>query len=173
MTSVTIPNSVTSIGGSAFLGCTGLTSVTIGENVEKIGNRAFYNCSKLSTINSLNPIPPMVESDTFEEVDKTTCVLNVPVDSKIEYQLENYWKDFFNINEVDFAGVEEVTVDDDVTLAVKDGSIVVNGLAGDATIELYNTAGQLVYRGTETSIPVATSGIYILKLPTKTIKLTI
>ncbi len=43
LTSVTIGNGVTSIGSSAFYGCTGLTSVTIGNGVTSIGRDAFYN----------------------------------------------------------------------------------------------------------------------------------
>ena len=42
LTSVTIPDSVTAIGGYAFYNCTGLTSVTIPDSVTSIGNRAFY-----------------------------------------------------------------------------------------------------------------------------------
>ena len=42
LTSVTIPNSVTSIGRSAFDGCTGLTSVTIPNSVLYIDSFAFY-----------------------------------------------------------------------------------------------------------------------------------
>ena len=41
---VTIPNSVTEIGWSAFDGCTGLTSVTIPNSVTSIGTSAFYCC---------------------------------------------------------------------------------------------------------------------------------
>ena len=48
--SLTIPNSVTSIGGSAFEGCTGLTSVTIPNSVTSIGSSAFYNCSGLQKV---------------------------------------------------------------------------------------------------------------------------
>ena len=41
LTSVTIPNSVTSIGEYAFSGCSGLTSATIGNSVTSIGVSAF------------------------------------------------------------------------------------------------------------------------------------
>ena len=48
---VKIPDSVTSIGYSAFKGCTGLTNVTIGNGVKNIGDYAFSNCSELTTVN--------------------------------------------------------------------------------------------------------------------------
>jgi len=51
LTSVTIPNSVTNIGGGAFWGCTSLTSVTIPDNVTSIGEGAFSNCTGLTAIN--------------------------------------------------------------------------------------------------------------------------
>ncbi|MBQ7988949.1 MAG: leucine-rich repeat domain-containing protein, partial [Bacteroidaceae bacterium] len=50
---VTIDNSalkVTSIGRSAFYGCSGLTSITIPESVNSIEYYAFYNCSGLKSI---------------------------------------------------------------------------------------------------------------------------
>ena len=47
---ITIPDSVTSIGGRAFRGCTGLTSVTIGNGVKSIGDHAFSLCSGLTSV---------------------------------------------------------------------------------------------------------------------------
>ncbi|MBR0277396.1 MAG: leucine-rich repeat domain-containing protein, partial [Clostridia bacterium] len=47
---VTIPDSVTRIGGWAFLDCTDLASVTIGSGVTYIGPYAFGGCSSLTTI---------------------------------------------------------------------------------------------------------------------------
>ena len=42
--------SVTSIGNSAFAGCSGLTSITIPKGVTSIGHLAFYGCSGLTSI---------------------------------------------------------------------------------------------------------------------------
>ncbi len=50
LTSIDIPNSVTYIGRSAFYGCSSLTSVTIGNSVASIGNWAFSYCQSLTSI---------------------------------------------------------------------------------------------------------------------------
>ena len=50
LTSITIPEGVTSIGYYAFLGCSSLTSVTIPESVTYIGNSAFSRCSSLTSV---------------------------------------------------------------------------------------------------------------------------
>ena len=56
LTSVIIPNSVTSIGESAFAQCTALTSVTIGNSVTSIGSSAFDRCSGLASITIPNSV---------------------------------------------------------------------------------------------------------------------
>ena len=56
LTSIEIPNSVTSIGNYAFDDCTGLKSVRMGNGITSIGERAFYNCSGLTSIEIPNSV---------------------------------------------------------------------------------------------------------------------
>ena len=53
---ITIPNSVTSIGSSAFYGCSGLTSITIPNSVTSIGSSAFSGCGSLTSITIPNSV---------------------------------------------------------------------------------------------------------------------
>ena len=50
VTDLVIPDSVTSIGSSAFYSCSSLESVTIPDSVTSIGSSAFYSCSSLESV---------------------------------------------------------------------------------------------------------------------------
>ena len=80
LTSIVIPNSVTSINRWAFSGCTGLTSVTIGNGVTSIGSNAFHFCSGLTNITCNAITAPTIRSDTFYGI-KTVGILTVPINS--------------------------------------------------------------------------------------------
>ena len=91
--------SVISIGNGAFSGCSGLTSVTIPNSVTTIGKYAFRNCTGLKKIysNIVNPNNVTLGSEVFQEVNKNTCTLIVPVASYDLYKNASQWKDFLNI----------------------------------------------------------------------------
>ena len=72
----TIPNSVTSIGNSAFYGCTGLTSVTIPNSVTKLGESAFRECAGLASIEIPNSVTEIGSTAFYECVGLTNITIS-------------------------------------------------------------------------------------------------
>ena len=64
LTSIDIPNSVTSIGVWAFSGCSGLTSIAIPNSVTSIGSSAFSGCTGLTSIEIPNSVTS-IGGETF------------------------------------------------------------------------------------------------------------
>ena len=62
--SVTIPDSITSIGDRAFVVCSNLMIITIGNNVTSIDGYAFYNCTSLVSATFKNTSNWNVSSNT-------------------------------------------------------------------------------------------------------------
>ena len=73
----TIPNSVTSIGPGAFLGCSSLTAINIPDSVTSIKWIAFFGCSGLTTIN----IPNSVTTISDGAFDGCSSLENISVAS--------------------------------------------------------------------------------------------
>ena len=66
LVSVDIPDSVTSIGNSAFSGCTGLVSVDIPDSVTTINNYAFYSCDSLTSVTIGSGVKLIPESAFYD-----------------------------------------------------------------------------------------------------------
>ena len=109
LTSVTIPNSVTEIGKSAFSGCSSLIKINIPGSVREIGSNAFAECG-LTEITMINPIPAVIESNTFSVYEVAT--LNVPDGSRNIYWIHPYWGQFKNIKVSGSESVEDFVADD-------------------------------------------------------------
>lgn len=97
LTSITIPYSVISIKDRAFGYCNRLKSLTIPNSVENIEFGAFENCSGLCEIFNHAIIPHIINSSVFLGVNKSTCLLHVPNESIDAYRTAEGWKDFKNI----------------------------------------------------------------------------
>ena len=93
-----IPNSVTSIGSSAFSGCSALTSITIPESVTSIGEYAFKGCTGLTYVMIKIKTPLTITNNVF--TSKSNAILNVPAGSKAAYEAADYWKGFKEIREI-------------------------------------------------------------------------
>ena len=93
---VTIGNSVKSIGSNAFSSCTSLTAITIPNSVTSIGDETFYNCRSLEHVTSKAMMPPQIWVTTFDDYAMT---LYVPAGCKSKYAEAEYWNNFTDIRE--------------------------------------------------------------------------
>ncbi len=93
LTSVTIPDSVTSIGERAFDACTGLTSVTIPDSVTSIGNYAFYYCTSLTSVYCKPTTPPTGNWFMFS-LNASNRKIYVPAESLEAYMSAEGWSSY-------------------------------------------------------------------------------
>jgi|GEM_PF-1739741 len=91
LTSVTIPDSVTSIEMAAFQNCSGLTSITIPDSVTRIGDSAFSGCSGLTSVTIYASNPPVLVTNAFPE---NLTAIYVPAESIDSYIGAEGWSNF-------------------------------------------------------------------------------
>ena len=99
MTSVTIPDSVTEIGDSAFYWCDSLTSITIPDSVTDIGYDAFYGCSGLTSVFCERTTPPTAYLGDYPSWkafinNAADRKIYVPAESVDAYKEADGWKDY-------------------------------------------------------------------------------
>lgn len=97
LTSVTIPNSVTTIDRAAFEDCTDLQKVYIGNSVKAIGEYAFKYCTSITQISSEAVVPPTCRRNALNGINKSECKLIVPKNSLDAYKQADPWKYFLLI----------------------------------------------------------------------------
>ena len=73
LTSITIPDGVTSIGGGAFRNCSSLTSINIPDGETRIGDWTFHGCSSLTSINIPNSVTS-IGDDAFSDCSNLSDV---------------------------------------------------------------------------------------------------
>ena len=98
----TIPDSVTSIGNGAFLGCRSLTSVTIPDSVTSIGEYAFYDCTSLTSVT----IPDSVTSIGNGAFLGCRSLTSVTIPDSVTSIGESAFYDCSSLTDVYYAGSE-------------------------------------------------------------------
>ena len=107
LTSVIIPNSVSSIGDYAFSGCSGLTSATIPISMTSIGARAFAGCSSLTSITIPNSVTS-IGIHAFESCSGLTAVHISDVAAWCKFSFLSYSNPLYYAHHL-FLNGEEVT----------------------------------------------------------------
>ena len=115
--SYTIPSTVTSIKGGAFMGCSRLTSVTIPYSVTKIGMEAFLNCEALESV-TLSDFLTEIAEYTFSGCSSLKTVV---IPEGVSYLLSGA---FYRCN-----ALESVTIPSSVTKIENQSFAVCTSLA--------------------------------------------
>ncbi len=163
-----VPSGVESINKYAFYDCISLASIEIPESVTLIGEIAFFECDSLKKIYVRNPNPPAIEDlSTIIVMRYSSCTLYVPIGFKERYATADGWKDFQNIEEIDFASVqtdEKIPFD----VLIYDDGITITGAEPGVSITVYTVTGTklltLPATGDKQRIALPSGGIYFVKV---------
>jgi len=136
--------------------------------------QAFYDCDHLKCIYMQLKEPlscPQVVSDWKFE----WCILYVPAGTLEAYKKVDPWRNFWNIEEMDYSGINDVGTDNEEALqfSVNDGVLTIIGIGEDQSLAIYDMHGREVYRGASRTIENLARGIYIVKVGNKAVKVMI
>ena len=95
---INIPEGVTEIGKAAFFDCAYLKEITLPTTTQTVADNAFGQCQKVAKMTVNAVVPPVVEAETFEDIDRN-IPLYVPMGTALQYKEADYWCEFFNVIE--------------------------------------------------------------------------
>ena len=127
LTSITIPNSVTSIGRYAFSDCSSLTSITIPNSVRIIESGAFQSCSNLENVYCYAEKFSSIGDDIFKDSYIEYATLHVPSSALSYYQTKSPWSGFGTIKTLEGTGTGgETKKCETPTISFADGELIFN-----------------------------------------------
>jgi hypothetical protein len=173
--SIKWPDSATKMYSYTFWQSHGLSNIILPETLTEIEDGAFYGCTGLRKISIAAKTPPIAFSETFYEVDKQNCILEVPIGSSNLYKNTDYWKDFYTMNEIEFpTGLKDHQLHNIMVYTTDCGNqivVVVPESYKEFMFELYDLQGKKmislnIENNVINQIPVykLKSGLYLYKI---------
>ena len=142
--------------------------VVIPDMVCSVREGAFPG--EVSTVYCHPQTPPTAVDGEFQNMfssdELMNAVLYVPVGTKAAYMKVDPWRNFWNIEEMDFAtvGIDGVAAQGVPSVTVRGGAIVVEGAAATDVVEVFAADGRCAYRGASTTISHLPGGIYVVRV---------
>ena len=129
--------------------------MTTPESVTSIGEYAFYGCSNIAKVVSLNPIPPVIDSSTFNSNIGESASLFVPKGSLVKYWADPVWKNFINIsdNMLFLQAIPDVRYGEseiDLSQYAPEGVALTYTSSNEDVVKINGTTMQIVGAGTAT-----------------------
>lgn len=102
------------------------------------------------------------------------AILYIPKGTSAAYNKVDPWRNFWNIEEMEFNGVSDIE-NDNTTLrvTVSDGVLTINGIDCSETLTIYDMQGHTIYTGTARSIDSLAPGLYIIRAGSQSTKFSI
>ncbi|GHT60501.1 hypothetical protein FACS1894109_18230 [Spirochaetia bacterium] len=151
LVSITIGDSVISIGNYAFYRCSGLASVTIGDSVTSIGTYAFSQCSSLASVT----IGDSVDSIASSAFSQCSSLVSVTIPDSVDSIASNAFSQC--------SILASVTIGDSVisigTSAFQDCSSLASVTIGDSVDSIGNSAFRSCSSLTSVTIPDSVTSI--------------
>lgn len=137
LTSIPLPGTLTAIENTAFSGCSGLISITLPSSLTAIGIMAFSRCTSLANI-QMQCMTPIECTPAFSEDVLKNAILYIPQGTLAAYKAVEPWKNFANIEEMDFSGVADIEAGEatSLRLTVSDGHLIIDGINDNENVTI-------------------------------------
>ncbi len=142
--------------------------VVIPEMVRSVRYDAFPG--EVDTVYCQPQTPPTAVDGYFQNMfssdELMNAVLYVPVGTKAAYMKVDPWRNFWNVEEMDFAtvGIDGVAAQGVPSVTVRGGAIVVEGAAATDVVEVFAADGRCAYRGASATISHLPGGVYVVRV---------
>lgn len=95
----------------------------------------------------------------------------MPTGCLAAYEAVDPWRNFWNIEEMDFGGIDETMVDDDnPQISVENGVIFIGNTDENPLVEVFDISGKNVFSGYGSVVSDLAKGIYVVKAGSNVVK---